>query len=47
MVVTAREPVELWEAEVLAAGADCASSWPVEYQRLNRLLHSRALSRRA
>ncbi len=45
VVVTAREPMELWESEVLAAGADCASSWPLEYERLSQLLHQRAVER--
>ena len=46
LVVTAsaREP---WEGEVLAAGADCALSWPVDYRRLSAALHRRSVQRRA
>ena len=47
LVVTAKDPEDLWSAEVLAAGADSALSWPVDFARLSRILHRRALQRRA
>lgn len=47
LVVTAKEPEELWSAEVLAAGADSALSWPVDFARLSRILHRPTLQRRA
>ena len=46
LVVTAKEPQELWADEVLAAGADSALSWPLEFARLSRVLHRRTLQRR-
>ncbi len=46
LVVTGREPIELWESEVLSAGADCVSSWPLQYAQLNQMLHRRAAERR-
>ena len=47
LAVTAREPLELWSAEVLSAGADNALSWPVDFARLSRVLHRRSMQRRA
>ena len=47
IVVTSREPAESWEGEVLAAHADHATVWPVEYERLSRLLHRAVVERRA
>lgn len=41
LVVTGCGPVELWGAEVLAAGADRACRWPVDYEELSRFLHER------
>jgi len=38
LVVTAKEPEELWAGEVLAAGADHALSWPANLQRLARAM---------
>ena len=40
LVVTARGPSEIWEPEVLAAGADSALSWPADRARLARVLGS-------
>jgi DNA-binding response OmpR family regulator len=47
LVVTAKEPEELWSAEVLQAGADCALTWPLDYERLSLALHRRIVPRRA
>ncbi len=47
LLVTAKEPEDLWSAEVRAAGADSALSWPVDLGRLSRLLHRRRLQRGA
>jgi 1,6-anhydro-N-acetylmuramate kinase len=47
VVATAKEPEELWSGEVLAAGADSALTWPVDYAHLGRILRRRALQRRA
>ena len=38
LVVTGRDPVEDWEPEVAAAGADFAFSWPVAYEVLRTVL---------
>jgi len=38
LVVTSRDPVEEWEAEVAAAGADFAYSWPVAYEVLRNVM---------
>ena len=46
LAVTARAPLELWSSEVVAAGADSALSWPVDFERLSRVLHQ-PLQRRA
>lgn len=46
LVVTARGPEEIWEPEVLAAGADSALSWPADRARLAGVLRS-TLQRRA
>lgn len=46
LVVTARGPAEIWEPEVLAAGADSALAWPADRTRLARVLRS-SLQRRA
>ena len=40
ILVTGRGPRELFQAEVEAAGADLACSWPVPYGDLERLLSS-------
>ena len=47
LLVTAREPEELWSAEVRRAGADLALAWPVDLGRLSQLLHRRSRLRRA
>ena len=47
LLVTAKEPADLWSAEVCAAGADSALSWPMDLGRLSRVLHRRRLSRGA
>jgi hypothetical protein len=47
LLVTAREPEELWAAEVHAAGADLALSWPLDIGRLGETLRRRAHLRRA
>ncbi len=47
MIVTGRGPLEIWEDEVLASGADCACPWPLEVAQLRRLFRSVALERRA
>ena len=44
MVVTGRGPLDRWEAEVCAAGADFACCWPIPYSRLSQLLHRRRVS---
>jgi broad specificity phosphatase PhoE len=41
LLVTAKEPVEAFAGEVLAAGADHALSWPVDLARLERILTRR------
>jgi hypothetical protein len=38
LVITGRDPVEDWEAEVAQAGADFAFSWPVTYDVLNTVM---------
>lgn len=38
LVVTGREPVEDWESEVAAGGADFAFSWPVAYEILESVM---------
>ena len=38
LLITGREPVEDWEAEVGHAGADFAFSWPVAYEILQSVL---------
>jgi hypothetical protein len=43
LIVTGRAPVESWEDGARAAGADFATSWPVPFEELSRLLHSRRL----
>ena len=45
LLVTAKEHEDLWTDEVRAAGADSALSWPIDLERLNRLLHRRRLQR--
>lgn len=40
IVVTGRAPTEAWAREVLAAGADHACSWPLNYSLLGRVLHT-------
>ena len=47
LLVTAREPEELWSAEVQHAGADLALAWPVDLARLSQLLRRRSRLRRA
>ena len=47
LLVTAREPEELWSAEVRRAGADLALAWPVDLGRLSQLLHRRSRLHRA
>lgn len=47
LVVTAKEPEELWSDEVLEGGADCALAWPLDYRRLSEALHRRIVQRRA
>ena len=47
LVVSAKGPEELWSGEVLAAGADCAMPWPVDFAHLSRVLHREALRNRA
>jgi hypothetical protein len=42
LLVTAREPEELWSDEVLRAGADLALAWPVDLARLGQLLRQRS-----
>ena len=46
LVVTGRDPVEEWEAEVAAAGADFAFSWPVAYEVLQSVMRGGLPSRR-
>lgn len=41
LVVTGRGPLEVWQREVLDAGADFASGWPIPYDQLSRILHRR------
>jgi hypothetical protein len=47
LLVTAKEPTDLWSAEVRAAGADSALSWPLDLGSLSRVLHGRRFSRGA
>jgi hypothetical protein len=47
LLVTAREPEELWSAEARAAGADLALAWPVDIARLGQMLRRRSRLRRA
>lgn len=47
LLVTGRVPAEAWAAEVLAAGADHAFSWPVDLARIARLLRPRRFVRPA
>src|SRR5262245_40279703 len=47
LLVTAKEPEELWAGEVLSAGADHALAWPVDFARLARALRRRPAQRRA
>lgn len=47
LLVTAREPEELWSGEVLRAGADLVLTWPVDLARLSQVLRRYALKRRA
>ncbi len=47
LLVTAREPEELWSSEVQRAGADLALAWPVDLARLSHVLHRRSHLRRA
>lgn len=47
LLVTSRAPEELWSAEVLRAGADCALGWPTDLGRLARVLRQRPLLRPA
>lgn len=47
LLVTAREPEELWSAEVLRGGADLALGWPVDLARLGQVLRQRTRLRRA
>ena len=47
LLVTAREPEELWSAEVRRAGADLALAWPVDLARLGQVLRRRRRLRRA
>jgi hypothetical protein len=42
LLVTAREPEELWSAEALRAGADLALTWPLDLGRLSQLLRRRS-----
>jgi hypothetical protein len=42
LLVTAREPEELWSAEVRAAGADVTLGWPMEVARVGRVIRRRA-----
>jgi hypothetical protein len=42
LIVTAKGPEDEWSAEVLAAGADHALSWPLDLERLSQLLRRRA-----
>ena len=41
LLVTAREPEELWSAEVRKAGADVALVWPLDLARLGQVLRQR------
>lgn len=45
LLVTAREPEELWADEVQRAGADLALAWPVDLAHLGQLLHRSRLRR--
>jgi hypothetical protein len=47
LIVTGKEPEDLWAPEVLAAGADSALSWPLDVSRLGQVLRHRPLQRRA
>ena len=38
LLVTGRDPVEEWEAEVAQAGADFAFAWPIGYEVLSSIL---------
>jgi hypothetical protein len=43
LIVTGRGASEAWADEALAAGADCASPWPLGIERLSRILHRRSM----
>lgn len=47
LLVTAREPEELWSTEARRAGADLAFAWPVDLGRLGQMLRQRSRLRRA
>lgn len=47
LLVTAREPEELWSSEVLQAGADLALAWPVDLAQLGHVLRRRRRLHRA
>lgn len=47
LIVTAKVPEDSWSAEVLAAGADHALSWPLDLAKLSRLLRRPPLQRGA
>ena len=47
VVVTGKGNEESWAPEVLAAGADYALSWPLQFDRLSQVLRRRVLQRRA
>jgi len=47
LLVTGKEPAEIWSHEVHEAGADSALAWPVELGRLSRALHRPRARRRA
>jgi hypothetical protein len=39
ILVTGREPPELWRQEVLEAGASLACPWPMSFDRLGHVFH--------
>jgi hypothetical protein len=47
LIVTAKGPEDAWRDEVLAAGADHALAWPLDLDRLSRLLRRGVLQRGA
>ena len=47
MLVTSRDPEELWAREALRAGADHALAWPLGFEQLSRVLLARPAARRA